>query len=248
MQNSNRHTQRTTTIMIRFRNILAIVAAGLVGAAILGAPTRARADFELRYSVNGGPFTTLTTAGGFLTTTIDGFTISATASGNSSTSVTTMDLGVSGAYPAGPALTLVVQAWLNPVVTAPAPQNLRFAFTGSIFSFGTAGTITDETWVTQNSTPFDNTTGLLADTGPHSPTTIGSAGPFNGTVPYSLELGTTINIAAGSGIQSISSDSNAEIVPAPAPASLLLLCTGAPILGLAWLRRRKAEAKAPSLV
>jgi hypothetical protein len=41
--------------MIRFRNFLPIVAA-LVGAAILGSPTQARAGFAVEISVNGGAF------------------------------------------------------------------------------------------------------------------------------------------------------------------------------------------------
>jgi hypothetical protein len=219
--------------MNRFRKYLPHFAAALVGVAILGAPTQARADFELRYSVNGGAFQTFTTSGGFLSETVDGLTIQATATGSSTSSLTKMDLSVSGASTG--ALTLVVQSWLSPAITVPAPQTATYAFTGSILPGG-AGSISDQLWVNSSSVTAFGMAGDLAHVGPVSPSVMSSVG-FSGASPYSITLGSTIVTTSSA---SISSDNNLSI-SSPAPPGLILLLSGSPIFGLAWRRRVKAS-------
>jgi hypothetical protein len=222
--------------MIRLRNFLPIVAL-LAGATIFGAPTRAHAAFMLEYSVNGGAFVVVTQTPTFISTQVDGLTIQATASNSESVPITTIDLGVSGT--SSPALNdLLVRAWLSDIPTTPPPQTLTFSFTGSVLP---TGTLTEHTWVqSDNVTPF-SLSGNLANTGSLAVPAGGSIS-FNGTVPYATTLES--HFSGLSGTNSLSSDNNDSITAAnvPAPAGIVLVLSGMPMLGLgAWLRRRKAR-------
>jgi hypothetical protein len=217
--------------MIRFRNFLPL-AALLVGAGVLGAPTQAHADFALEYSVNGGAFTVVNNGTDFVSVTVDGLTIQATGSATVSPGFSTLDLGVSGSYTGSTALTLVVKASITGVTTAPAPQVLDFSQTGSLKP-PSSGSITEETWVNQTSTLFDTTTGLLADTGANTPNSSGSIS-FSGTVPYTATAQNTIKITTTGtqGGESISADNNNSITPTPEPSTGVLVFTAMPLLGL----------------
>jgi hypothetical protein len=214
-----------------------IACAALAVAAILGAPARAHAAFELEYSTTGvgGPFTVVTGTPTFITTTIDGLTISATASNSTSAPTTTIDLGVEGS--ATSALDLVVRVWLSDIPTAPGPQNLHFDFTGSVEG---SGTLTEHTWVQSDNTTAFSLSGNLANTGALTPNASGNIG-FDGTVPYSATLENHFVLTDDEA--SISSDNNNSITSSsavPAPAGLVLVLTGLPVLGVgSWLRRRK---------
>lgn len=244
--------------MIRFRKFLPIVAV-LVGAGMFAAPTQAYADFELRYSTNGGStFTTVIDNGvgdlnsntGNILVNVDGLNITGHGTAASNVQSTLVDLGVSGNYSAGAALDLIVQVWLNPTLTAPPPQTLTYQFTGSVLPTG-SGSIAETTWINNNSTPFDTATGNVLKVGPLPPTSpAAQTAQFSATSPYSITVGTEVTIAAGAGLVSISSDNNNQITAAPAPAGLLLMLSGAPILGLACFLRRKFGRKdqQPSMV
>jgi hypothetical protein len=220
--------------MIRFRNFLPL-AALLVGAVVLGAPTRAHADFALEYSVNGGAFTVVNNGTGFDSVTVDGLTIQATGSASVSTGLSLIDLSVSGNYTGNATLNLVVEASLTGITTAPPPQVLVYKQTGSLLP-ATGGSITEETWVNQTSTLFDTTTGLLAVTGANTPNSSGSI-TFSGTVPYAATAKNTINITSPGPLgESISSDNNNSITPTPEPTTGALFLTALPLLGLSgWV-------------
>jgi len=218
--------------MLRFRKLLC-VAALLVGAVALGMPSSVDAAFKLRYSVDGGAFTTIDNGTNFITTTIDGLTVSATASGSTNASTTLMDTSVTGALDA--AHTIVVETTFTNLLTQP-PQTIIYAMTGSLLPSG-AGTITDQDWVDSANGEFVTSGGTIVfNTGAHSPNFSGS-GAFSTPTFYSVAQRTTITTT---GAASISSDSNLQI-STPAPAAVVLLFSGLPIAGLTWLRRRKAN-------
>jgi hypothetical protein len=211
-----------------------ILGVALASFAVLFTAANAKAAFMLEYSTTGtgGPFTVVTGSATFITTTVDGLTVQATASNSATIQSTTFDLGVNGT--ATGAVDLVVRAWLSNIPTAPAPQTLTFNFTGSVLP-PTSGTLTEHTWVQSDNTTAFSLSGNLANTGALTPNASGSI-TFNGTVPYSATVENHFTLTAGA---SISSDNNNIITSVPAPAGLVLVLSGLPLLGLGgWLRRR----------
>jgi hypothetical protein len=192
------------------------------------------ADFELRYSTNGGAtFTTITgTVGTPIVATVDGLNVIASTTSSISTGLSTIDLNVNGTATSP---NIVVQATMTSVTTAPPPQVLTFAYTGSLIGAVTGVTFTMQTWVDNANADF-GIPGTFSPGAKNVPSS-GSA-TFNGVVPYSVTVGTNLSYT---GLATISSDNNDAITPAPAPAGLLLLVSGAPALALAWLRRRKTK-------
>lgn len=229
--------------MSRFRNYTPQLVAALVAAALVGGATPARADFRLRYKVDGGAFTTvlgtlLPNGTWVVGANILGVDISATASafGNTSAATTLMDTSANGIVFG--AHTIVVETTFTDILTAPPPQTATYNMTGSNLG-ALGGSITMQDWVDVNNGLFNTsapiTTGALAP---------GSNGTFefSASPPYSLTQRTTIS--TGSGITSFSSDNNLQLRPAPAPASLILLASGAPVFTFGWLRRRKVTGLA----
>jgi hypothetical protein len=233
---------------ISFRNSFTLVAL-LIGAATLGTPTVARADFEIRYSLDGGVnFTTLGmtsnnpgTVGGL----IDGINITGTASDNLATGKSTLDLSVSGALSTTLINGLIVEASVTGVFTAPKPQSFSWSFTSSS---DTGVTESGQGWLDQSNQLYAGATGgpggtnILATTGLLTAPAKGST-TFSGDVPYSWTEQYTLSglVLAGTGI----STDNRETISVPAPAGLVLAITGMPVLGLgAWFRRRRTGAVA----
>jgi hypothetical protein len=245
--------------MIRFRTLLAIVAVALVGAGILGSPSRANAAFAVRYSTDGvnwttvnddvgpatqPPFGDFNPLAGHITALFNGATITASSVAATATSFASIDLAVSG-QPTGP-LEFFIQAGFTGINTAPAPQTLHFSFTSSTTTPTGSNTITQifRTWIDNNNGLFGTTGGgIVLDTGdktvPPGGGSVTGNQSFNGTVPYSITTQMHVTIG-GEWSPQLSNDSNNSITPAPAPASLLLVACGAPVFGIgAFLRRRK---------
>jgi hypothetical protein len=225
--------------MIRFRNFLPVVAL-LAGAALLAMPTAARADFELRYSLNGGSFQTIGTTSnnpGSVSGSIDGINVTGTTSDNLTTGKSLLDLSIAGIT--NQAITsLVLEASVTSVPTTPSPQTLSYNFTSS----GTSPI--GEAWIDQSNQLYGGATGgpggtnIVADTGAHSAPSSGAV-VFSATPPYSFTEQFTLG-ALGSGT-ALSADFLGT-VSVPAPAGLVLAIAGMPVLGLgAWLRRRKSK-------
>jgi hypothetical protein len=120
--------------MFRLRKTLTLMAA-IVGAVVLGAPTQALADFELRWSIDGGTTFTGGVKGGTVTgtigtplsVTVDGLNITAGSSSTTNPTFSGIDISVTGNPSAG-ALDVVLEATMTGVQTAPPPQLLHYNF------------------------------------------------------------------------------------------------------------------------
>jgi hypothetical protein len=251
--------------MFRFRKFLPIVAA-LIGAAILGAPTRAHADFELRVSTTGssGTFTTYFSIDGGASwwtganntgtdvgaaINADAMSITATSTDFLSVGKSTMDLGVHGTD-TNKAYNLVVQSTVTSVPTAPPPQTLSWDFTSSSQLAGM--TEAAHSWVDQSNQDFGGAPGgpagsnVVANSGTLTAPAVGST-TFSATTPpgYSWTLQyTLVGTPNDGGGDQISTDDSQKIVNGPVPAGLLLALTGMPVLGLgAWVRRRRIRTE-----
>jgi len=241
--------------MIRSCRFLTLSAV-LIGAVSLGAPSVAQADFQLRYSLDGGTtFTTIMDNVGVPNVSGDqnlalnaidtlnfaGMSIHGSSTTNGNTGLTTMDLQVNGNATPG-TYNILVQATLTNINTAPPPQAFNFAFTGTLQPPTAGLAFAMQTWVNQNNALF-GTTGDLANTGSHAPNFNGSSS-MSGTVPYSMTEQITITGTTAT-TPAITTDNNASIVAGPnvsttpAPAGVVLAMAGLPVLGLGlWLRRR----------
>jgi hypothetical protein len=218
--------------MNRFCKYLPQFVAALAGAITLGAPTQARADFELRYSINGGSFVTIgTTANnpGSISGSVDGINIIGTASDLLMTAISKIDLSVSGTLNTS-ITSLVIQASVTDVPTQPPPQTLSWVNTSSSDP-GTGEKA--QGWVNSSNLLYAMT-GVT--TGPLTAPASGST-----SFSYSSAYSWTVQYSVGAlGFGTALSDDNKETVsPSPAPAGLYLALSGAPVLGLAWLRRRR---------
>jgi hypothetical protein len=233
--------------MIRLRNILPVVATALFAATILGAPSRAKADFAIRYSTDGGgSFSAaifdnsagdLDPLAGSIQVNIGGVNITSSANSFVSQPITNLDLGLNGAGVSGP-VNIVVQASLNGINTAPPPQTLAYDFTGHA---PTGFVKMAETWVNNGTDLFITSgAGIVADTGnlniPSSGQVVYSADPlYSITAQISLSGNRTLQYGFGL-------DNNNDLTPAPVPGTLLMVLLGGPVLGVgAWVRRRKLQ-------
>ncbi|AMV24255.1 hypothetical protein VT84_07655 [Gemmata sp. SH-PL17] len=220
--------------MSRFRNVLRVLAAVLVGTAIFGAPTQAQAAFAIQYSIDGGTFITINDGD-----SVAGLKI--TASSYTDPTVSLLDLHVTGTFiPSSETHTIVIQATVTDLTTAPAPQTLTTKFTGGT-STGTA-TFTGQSWVDDANNlfgiPGTFTTGSIVPGNGITPDFVGS---FTGNVPYSLT--TQITIATeGRKEVNLGADIDNVVTPTPAPAGIVLVLSGLPLLGIARLRRRNLAA------
>jgi len=237
--------------MGRFRNFLPLAAGLLVAATMLGAPSQAQATFQVRYSINGGAFTTvqdqvgvllvsgdqdLATVGAIQTLNIAGLSVKASSTSFISTGLSTLDLQVGGVLTDLTITDILVQATITDVNTAPAPQKLTFNFAGSVLP--TEGSVSERTFFANNNALFGTTSPITPDlTTPASGVAF-----FNATPLYSVTTQVHVVLSSTHGIVSISSDSNNIIQPTPAPAGVVLALSGLPLLGLGWLRRRNRIA------
>lgn len=244
---------------MRIRNYLPLAAAALVGAAVLGTPTRADASFQMKLISSsagtltisdGGPGDSLNTLGAG---TPDGGIIFMGSWGAYNIQVNTgeskpilggaanpeMDLNYSITRTAGGAPeTLTLEISDTDFTTSPIGMNMLYGGTNGsgVTSSFLAGT-------GLNNTEF-NTGDANGTVGPFG------SGAFSGTsgfgVPnnsgnYSLTISVTIVNNGSTGVSS----GDANINAVPAPAGLLLAATGLPMLGFGtWIRRRRAAAQA----
>jgi hypothetical protein len=239
--------------MIRFRNFLPL-AAILVGAAVLGAPARARATFEMHlHSAATGADVVITDNGaGDLNPALGVITFSG-AVGNFAINVNTgeskpvlgsatapqMDLNFLATKLVGsPADTLTVEISDQGFLTSPLSVGGQV---GGTFS----GSVTGVTALDA----FDNGNTLFGTAGGSKTATFTSS-PFSGTLPILPVTGATpyslterVVITAGAGAGTTSGDF--EINSVPAPAGLVLALAALPVLGLgAWVRRRRVPIPA----
>jgi len=244
--------------MKSFRKYLPYVAAALIGAATLAAPSQARAAFQIRFSTDGGAtFSSGVSDGDVLDTNsnagtiainVDGFLITAVASGGTSSALSVIDLQIQQ-IGLGPATggTVVVQASMDGLITVPAPQTLINRFTDNTLPVGgvpAGGDVaTGETFVASGSGLFVTSGGsLVLDTGSVNPSPVATNYVFNSGTPYAITTQITSTFAAGASLQV---DNNNRITGAPAPGGLLLAFTGLPVLSVGtWLRRRRNRVAA----
>lgn len=224
------------------------VAAAVAVAFLCGTTTSAEATFQLRYSTNGGAtFTTITdnlagdtdgVSGSIAVATFAGISIHASSTAGTSSTLSTLDLAVSGTPTAG-SINLVVQASISGLITAPPPQLLSWRMTSASFITGTA-VETERVWVDADGLNTFGTGSILADSGNRTPPSF-SGTSFSGATPYTMTNEYRISGTVSAG-DSLSIDNNDRIT-SPAPAGLVLALTGVPVLGLgAWLRRRVVAA------
>jgi hypothetical protein len=236
--------------MIRRRSFL-LSAAILSVVAILGKASPALADFQVRFSTDGGlTFTNSALQPGTNTVYVNigqaVLTLTATASASSAPGLTSLDLSITGSLgdrsgaAGSPTAAVIVEASVNNIVT---PGGGVASFSQSNTNLPPA-TIVQQSWAGGNNNLFQ----VGAGTGTSGPNILGASvsSTFNvpNTVnPYSATVRTIFN-QNYTGV-SISTDNNLQIRPGtavPAPAGLVLLLSGTPVAGLAWLRRRKAMA------
>lgn len=142
---------------------------------------------------------------------------------------------------------LVVDLSRTNVDTAPGPQAIQFAFTGSVL--GAGGNITDQIWVDDSNTLFGGvpapgaTPGVVVFNSGQQGVPFAGSGSFNAIPPYSVTQRITLT-ATGAGLTTFSADNNLVITAVPAPAGLLLALGGVPILGVGALVRRRLAKKA----
>jgi len=239
--------------MIRFRNSVALVVAVLVGSALLGAPTQARAGFELKVNLGSGDhiitdgsaqdsntaanaITAVIIENGFSTTVNTAITNTPGDSTGALLDITYTIISIGGA---GGTATITASAtgYNQP------PQALNpLTLTSHIGGTGTGSfTVTGQQWVDTT----DQLYGMQFSPGAHGPFTTSPYSDsktvaFNrGAGPFSLTDQLTITLGANS---STTGDLQST-VPVPAPAGLLLALSGLPVLGVGgWLRRRRMKA------
>ena len=239
--------------MFRPARLSTFVVAALVGLATLASASTAHADFQLRFSTNGGTSFSTPLADGAVgdgdsapnailidTNPLDpdsAITMRATNQINSLFSGLVLHVhGGVDVTPNG----LVVQASMDGIPT-PSPTFL-WSFTGEI-----AGHVVSmRTWFVEGSDLFgDDGSNNAFDTGSLPTANVGS-GAFTVSPTYTMTAEIRITAAGASTNTAFSVDSsnilmgNTTLVPAP--AGLVLALTGLPVLGLGrWLRRRGAN-------
>jgi hypothetical protein len=234
--------------------------------AVLGTASPARADLELQITVDGGPTQTFTSASGGTATTggtihFTGVDIQANTSSNSpgsplSAFLVGSTLQVTMTDNAAHTISVSVG---DTGFTQPLGGNFTSQLGGTINSLGNlfaGSTLTFQSYIDPNN--GQNTAGSIT---PGAQTTFKTGGPGASgsfalndastgasglTVPpgYSITSNYTLNVAAGSNNSQLNLTTSASLTAVPAPAGLLLLGAAAPVLGLGYLRHRKAAVKA----
>lgn len=248
--------------MVRLKRLVTLAAA-LVGAVVLGAPTRAHAALNLylqEAGVNGGLITLVATAADFTSTSFSGdygdFTVtiqggsshnagnpsdllsSTTAVKNNSGSTKTLNLWVSQnnyTLPAGSPL--LVESGLGGsknTSTTVGLTDIFQAYADKNNNLVAAGTLTGGAATAD----FTNGPQTAAPTGNTFDT--GSAfGLFTRTGTYSLSSVANFTLSGG-GTANYSDHVNVTV---PAPAGVVLALTALPCIGVgSWLRRRAVRA------
>ena len=231
--------------------------AALVVAAIIGAPTKAHATFELSWSANTsflGNDPTNTSFG--ISASAPGFTISGSAVGTNSgafpVGTVGMDLSTISITSTGPS-TLTLYLTQNGLTSPLGTGTLSETLSGHFLSG--SGTATMVAYGNDTNGLYGNATGQTAPPPPTGGLTNVSTGPvslsllgttasttFTATNPYSITEIITINFTS-TGTVSLSSDGSTTF-SSPAPTNLVLLLSSSPVLGLGYLIRRRKAALA----
>jgi hypothetical protein len=248
--------------MLRLKRLMPLAAA-LVGAVVLGAPTRARAEFALflqEAGVNGGQITQVASgadfAGAMFNGTYGDFKVSflGGAADNGATlsdllSSTTAVTNTSGT-------TKTLNLWVSQNnYTLPAGSLLAgesgLGGSGTNGTLGLTGIFQAYADANNNLLAKDTLTGGAAVTdftnGPQNATPTGTTfdtgsaiGLFTRTGPYSLTSVASITLSAGG---TINYADHVNVTSVPAPAGVVLALTALPCLGFGgWLRRRAVRA------
>lgn len=237
--------------MMRFRNLLSLVAAAVVAVGILGAPNRAQAGFQVRISTDGGANFTTVVDGGLgdespglanditITSTSPLLPVALTLQATTNPDGSALDLKLQGTASVG-SYNLIVQASVDGI-TLQSPK----------LTYSLSGTVTGQSGLTRTMRTFlddDNnlfglgSSHLVAATGTVPVgTPLTTTAPLPVTAPYSMT--TEITFVGNVAVLPFSPglDSNNTLVATPAPAGLVLAVTGLPVFGFgAWFRRRRA--------
>jgi len=242
--------------MIRFRNFMPLAAAALVGAAILGAPTRAQAGFSMTIAETGGPSVSYTIN--------DNNTPVGTGLDVDPTTGNIIFSGVVGDF------NIQISVGTSNAPGTPEIAELTINNT-SISSLGFTGTrtvtvtLSDDGFTTptgvQNLISQLSTTQLptgtnvtyqsFVDGNPGGQLSLNTVGGASGTdsvnitsSPYTLTSVTTYTVTGqGAGHSLTVQTSGLTAVVVPAPAGAVLALTGIPCMSLGcWLRRRLRKA------
>jgi hypothetical protein len=244
--------------MIRFRNFLTIVTL-LVGAAVLGAPSKAHASLEIflqEAGVNSGAITQVGTLGAtdFTSATFTGtygdftLTILGASSDNGATLSDLLSATVSLKNNNASSKTLTIYAsQTNFTLPTGTPLGVESGLSGTVNSGTFSGSGDFQAYADKNNNLLgmsDFTNGSQSGAFNGSTFDTGSAtGLFNRTAgsPYSLTSVATFTVSGGG--QGNFSD-HINVTPIPAPAGVVLALTAMPILSIgAWLRRRKVQVQ-----
>ncbi len=238
--------------MIRIRNLLSLMACSWPEPLSWGRRLQpARATFEIRYSTDGGStFSTAVSDGsagdlnpgtGTIEVDVDGLLVTATTSGGTSSSLSTMDINVqsTGVNTPASSTTIIVQASMDNLLTAPPPLVLLNRFTDDSIP---AVSTTAESWISTGNSLFTTSgASVVLDTLGIAPAIAPgflAFGEFTAGSPYTVTE--QVSVAPYAADTGLNIDNNDRIVSTPAPAGLLLVLSGLPMLGLGmWLHRRR---------
>jgi hypothetical protein len=243
--------------MMRFRNLLPLVA--LAGVALLGAPTRAHAIFQVRVTTLSGTQTITDGGVGDLDGLVNNSitvnyadasyhlvgTISFTnAPGTATKAILDVSYNVNtngGELGGAASLEASATGFTQPNSN---PETMTFALNGN--GSGT-GTLSGQSWVVQNGAVFAESGPFTVSEPPSGPPfnvngAYGGTGSvsYNGATPYTLTEKLSFSLSPNS---NTSGDGQITITT-PAPAGVVLALTGLPCCGIgAWIRRRRNATK-----
>jgi len=210
-------------------------------------------NYQIRYSTDGITWSTGVSDGdaldtnstaGVIAITANGFKITASTTGDTTTSISALDISVRS-IGLGPTAggTLFVQASADGLLTSPPPLVLTDKFTDSTQLPNS--NVLAQTFVSSNSPGLFNTaTGIVLNTNPLGVSqTVTNVFALNVSPQYAITDQVSFTYQANPLGVTLGLDLTTRIVSAPAPAGLVLALTGLPVLGLGrWLRRSRARA------
>jgi len=221
--------------MSRFRSVLRLFVAVVVGAYLFDSPNEARAAFAIQAKTDGGAFETVFTSGssGAIAETMEykGLSLSITSANDPTmSSLVVKVLEIFREFDSS----IVIQVSRTELLTGPPPQTLTSAFTGS-----SDGNVSMRTFISSGNTLFAEGDLVSMPSGQGLGTS--NTAQFTGT-PGSYTITTEISVSGLTSMDFINSlDSNNTIVGAPAPTGVVLAMSSLPVWGFGlWFRRRRA--------
>lgn len=237
--------------MSRFRNVVRTLAALVVGGALFSAPRQAQATFSIHLQSGADSATIVDNGAGDLTNTTDGLiTVQNLSFGDFTLSFSTANSN-NGTLGADPTITIN-----NLAITSKAAASLKITVTDNSFTSTAPGPGTNvisqlsDTALSAGSITYQSVVAFQS-----GPTLSVALAPDSDAANYTVNLPsggfvvqsiTNINLTkAGTvqmtGLTEVNTPQGAPL-PSPAPAGLVLALSGAPFLGLAWVRRRLRAA------